>query len=86
MGKGGILVLLLILGAEVALPGEGAKGETPPKPPPLTAEQREILRNRAILENLELLENLDKCRLLDLFLEDPAAPAAQTGKDEGKKK
>ncbi|MBN2339728.1 MAG: hypothetical protein JXP48_14470 [Acidobacteria bacterium] len=83
MGKSGLWVLLLVLGAEVALAGEG---ENPGKPPPLTAEQREILRNRAILEDLELLENLDKCRLLDLFLEDPETPAAQTGKDEGKKK
>lgn len=86
MGKSGLLVLLLVLGAEVALPGEGAKGESPRKPPPLTAEQREILRNRALLEDLELLENLDQCRLLDLFLEDPDHSAGESEKEERKKK
>jgi hypothetical protein len=85
MGKSGLWVLLLVLGAEVALAGEGEEGKNPGNPPPLTAEQREILRNRAILEDLELLENLDKCRLLDLFLEDPDTPSGEP-EEEGRKK
>lgn len=84
MGKSGLWVLLLVLGAEVALAGEREEAKNPGNPPPLTAEQREILRNRAILEDLELLENLDKCRLLDLFLGDPETSGEP--EEEGREK
>ena len=38
-------------------------------PPPLSAEEKEILAHRELLDNLELLQNFEQVQLLD-FLSD----------------
>ncbi len=59
--------------------------------PKLTAEETEIIRNRALLENLELLENFDSVRHLKLLAQDRAAgkkmqPAEPKGVEQNAKK
>jgi len=67
------------------------KANSQKKPPALSDEEKEILKNREILDNLELLQNFDKIQYFDYFAEKkageskkelPSKPAAK--KDAGK--
>ena len=71
--------------------GQEPKPAAQNKPPALTDEEREILKNREILENLELLQNFDKLRFFDLFagkdVKSTKNPAKRpVKKEEGKQK
>jgi len=83
-----LLMVMLILPAPVHPKG---KANSQKKPPALSDEEKEILKNREILDNLELLQNFDKLQYFDYFAEKkadgskkepPAKPAAK--KDAGK--
>jgi hypothetical protein len=83
-----LLMVVLVLPVFV-YPKEKANSQK--KPPALTDEEKEILKNREILDNLDLLQNFDKIQYFDYFAEKkadgskkelPAKPAAQ--KDAGK--
>ncbi len=72
----------LVEAAMAELPGV-AQSNAPPAPkgrkPPLSGEERQILRDRELLENLELLRNFEQIRYLEFFNDNkPAKPAGKT--------
>jgi len=83
----------IILGMALAVAGYAYQGKPPDKPktpPPMSPEEKEMLKNRELLENLELLQNFEQVQLFELLggkkpdrgKDKPAAkpPAKGTGK------
>jgi hypothetical protein len=89
------LALMVLTLATGPLPAfQKPKTETPSKPA-LTAEEKEILKNREMLENLDLLQDFEKFRFFDFFAgaaesdegrELTKTESKETSKDEKKKK
>jgi hypothetical protein len=82
---------ILLVPAASPFADQKTKPKVPQKLPPLTEEEKQILKDREILENLVLLQNFDKIRYFEFFdekkedtpksknLTEPA-PAKDTGK------
>jgi hypothetical protein len=64
-----LLVLLMAIPFEYSSAAQKPEKKAPADPPPLTEEEKEILKDREILENLGLLQNFDKLELYELFAE-----------------
>ena len=64
-----LIPAILLAVATPLFGGQEPKPSVQKKPPALTDEEREILKNREILENLELLQDFDKFQCFDLFTE-----------------
>jgi len=59
--------MTLTLAAVPALAWQEKQPEKQKKPPQLSAEEKEILKNRDLLENMELLRNLEQLQFFEFL-------------------
>src|SRR5262245_51156796 len=77
--------MVLLALQPVGLAASEEKRPAPAAAPPLSAEDKEILKYRDLLENFELLQNLEKIKYLDCFTEKkPKSKESQGAKSPGK--